>query len=156
MIYPYSFSLLSIEAIRAAANQTGKQHSIAATDPINPATLCGAMALRDWKEVIEKGKGELGHFYVSFYVETEDVYSILSLSQLQMLKLDNGVYILTTNILGWRDVITHGLSKDSSEETRKVLNYIFAYLRDNGFSSLFSKYRRKNLAFDGTIVLEED
>ena len=147
---------MTLEGLNALAGRVGSPHSLKPSDPVTPASLCGAMALKDWKLVLEKGKGELGHFYVSFYVETEDVYSILSLSNTQMLKLDEGKYVLTNNILGWRDVVVHGLSKDTNKETRQVVNYIFAYLRDNGFGSMFAKYARKNLAFDGTIILEEE
>ena len=156
MIFPYSFTLLTLDAIRVASDQTGVPHSITPSTPITQASLCGAMGLHDWAEVLEQGKAELGHFYVSFYIETEDIYGVLSLSNSQLLQLSEGRYILTNSIKGWRDVVVHGLSKDTSKETRRVANYVFAYLRDNGFSSLFAKYKRKNLALDGTIILEEE
>jgi len=156
MICPYSFSYMTIEGLRIISEQAGKPHSIQARDPVTPASLCGAMGLRNWKLVVEKGKGELGHFYLSFYIETDDIYGLVSLSDSKLLQLNGGCYVVTNNILGWRDTVVHGLSKDSSAETRRVANYIFAYLRDNGFSSMFAKYKRKNLAFDGTIILEED
>ena len=156
MIYPYSFTYMTIEGLRVASEQTGKPHSITSSTPITPAALCGAMGLRDWAEVVKKGKAELGHFYIGFYIETSNIYDVASLSNPQVLKLTDSSFILTNNILGWHDTIVHGLSKDTSKETRQVVNYIFAYLRDNGFASLFSKYRRTNLAFDGTIILEEE
>ena len=156
MIFPYSFSYMTLEGLRVAAEQAGKPHTIKPTDVVTPATLCGAMGLKDWKAAVSQGKSELGHFYISFYVETDDIYGIISLSNTQLLELSSGCYVLTNNVLGWRDTIVHGLSKETSKETRQAVNYIFAYLRDNGFSSLFAKYKRKNLAFDGTIILEEE
>jgi len=156
MIYPYSFSYMTMDGLRIAAERAGKPHSIQSKDPITPASLCGAMGLRDWPAVVANGKGELGHFYVSFYIETNDPYGVISLSDSKLLQLHEGCYVVTNNILGWRDTVVHGLSKDSSGETRRVANYVLGYLRDNGFGSLFSKYKRKNLAFDGTIILEEE
>lgn len=156
MVFPYSFSYMTIEGLRVASEQAGKPHSIQSKDPVTPASLCGAMGLQDWKEVVEKGKGELGHFYISFYIETDDIYGVVSLSNSQLLQLNKDCYVVTNNILGWRDTVVHGLSKTSSKETRRVVNYIFAYLRDNGFGALFAKYKRRNLALDGTIILEEE
>ena len=156
MIFPYSYTLLTPEGIRAVADRNDIQSPIKATDPINPAVLCGSMGLRNWANVLLKGKAELGHFYIGFYIETNDIYSVVSLSNPTVLKLSEGSFILTNSVLGWRDTVVHGLSKETSKETRQVVNYVFAYLRDNGFSSMFSKYKRKNLAFDGTIILEEE
>ena len=147
---------MTLEGLRVASEQAGKAHSITPSTPITPAALCGAMGLSDWAEVVRKGKSELGHFYISFYIETDDIYGVISLSNSQLLQLTDGCYVVTNNILGWRDTVVHGLSKDTSPETRRVANYIFAYLRDNGFGSMFAKYTRKNLAFDGTIILEEE
>ena len=156
MIFPYSSTTITLDAVNAVSRATGKPHSIKSTDMINPASLSGAIGLRDWADVVANGKGELGHFFVSFYIETEDIYGVVSLSNSKLLQVGEGAYILTNSILGWRDVIVHGLSKDSSTETRRIVSHIFAYLRDNGFASLFSKYRRVNLPLDGSIILEDE
>ena len=156
MIFPYSFSYMTLEGLRVVAEQTGKPHSITPSTPITPAALCGAMGLRDWAEAVKKGKGELGHFYISFYIETDDIYGVVSLSNSQLLQLSGGCYVVTNNILGWRDTVVQGLSKESSTETRRVANHIFAYLRDNGFGALFARYKRRNLPFDGSLILEEE
>lgn len=156
MIFPYSFSYMTLDGLRIASEQAGKSHSIRNTDPVTPASLCGAMGLKDWKTAVEDCKGELGHFYISFYIETEDIYGVLSLSESKLLKLSEGCYVLTDNVLGWRNTVVNGLSKDTSKATRQVANYILAYLRDNGFGAMFAKYKRTNLAFDGTIILEEE
>ena len=156
MVFPYAFSYMTLEGLRVASEQAGKPHSITPSTPITPAALCGAMGLRDWAEVVRKGKGELGHFYISFYIETDDIYGVVSLSNPKLLQLSEGCYVVTNDILGWRDTVVNGLNKDTSKSTREVANYVLAYLRDNGFSALFAKYKRKNLAFDGTIILEEE
>lgn len=156
MIFPYSFTNLSLEAVRAVSRASGIDHSIQSRDPVNPASLCAAAGMREWTTCLEKGKGELGHFYISFYIETSNIYGVVSLADIQLLQIKEGAFILTTNVLGWRDVIVNGLSKDSSTETRRVVNYIFAFMRDNGFAPMFSKYRRINLPLDGSVILEEE
>ena len=151
MIFPVAHTFIAKESIGAIAQASGFPSPIKSRDILTPAFLCRSLALRS-----EKGDVyELGHFTVSFYIDTTEMMALVSLSDVRVLEIREGSYIFTHNILGWRDLIVKGMVKSSSSEVRKVLNFILAYLRDNGFDDLFSEYRRANLVLDQTLYLEK-
>jgi hypothetical protein len=151
MIFPVAHTLIQKETIDAIAHAAGIRSPIQRSDRLTPALLARSLALRHSTDDCY----ELGHFTLSFYVETDQVMTLIGLSTLRVLTIREGCYILTTDILGWRDLIVKGLTKQQSTEVRRVLNVILAYLRDNGFSDLFSEYKRLNLVLDKTLYLEK-
>jgi len=153
MIQPYSHTHLSLDMVQALSRRVGVVSPIEATTKIDPAVLCGSMALRDHSVVLKDRKNELSHYYLSFFVETDDVIGLLKLGDLKMLEVCEETYILTGNILEWRQLVVQALKKDTSTSVREVANYLLAYLRDNGFGSLFNEFERKSLPIDGTMVL---
>lgn len=156
MIFPFSHTNVSTAAIASVADRLNILVPYSQAEVLTPAILCASMGMRNPREVLREEGFELGHFTVSFYIESGEISSILALSDARCLKLSDDAYIVTHDILGWKDMITRGLVKSQTPEVRRVLNVIFAYMRDNGFSSLFSEYRRGNMPLEKSLFLEKD
>ena len=156
MICPFSFTLIAPESINIVAQRLNKLLPYSSNTVLSPAILAASIGLKSFKDVLDTEGYELGHFNVSFYIETFEIASILVLSNAKCLQLDSDAFIVTHDILGWKDMIVKGLTKTTPKETRRIMSVVFAYMRDNGFASLFSEYRRCILPLDGTMFLERE
>ena len=102
--------------------------------------------------VVRDGRSawQLGNFFISFYVEVDDVLPLLG--SVSFFTVKEGAYILSGSIDSWRQVLIEGLSPNSITETRRALGFIFSYIKDAGFSELFDNYQRVPQD-DGTFIL---
>ena len=93
----------------------------------------------------------LDHFFVSFLVETDIIDELISLQAIRVNRIIAGRYIITASLQEWTHLLKAGLVKTSSTELRELLGLIYIFLRDSGFSMLFSNIKR-NTYHDGTII----
>ena len=93
---------------------------------------------------------QLDNFFISFYVEAEDILPLLG--RVSLFTVQQGAYVLNGSISSWRDLLIDGLRYDNTTEARQVLGFIFSYIKDAGFASLFDKYQRVPCE-DGTFIL---
>lgn len=148
-ILPLGYSSLNWSCVSAIVERTGMIPPVASTDDLESlATMCRASGLRgrqcgtSW---------ELDNFYMSFYIEIDDVLPILEISSPSLLRTQEG-FILSGSISCWVQALTFGLVPSSTTETREVLGYILAYLNTAGFGSTLEHLSR-GLHMDGTVLL---
>jgi hypothetical protein len=93
---------------------------------------------------------QLSNFFISFYVEIVDILPLLG--GISFFQVKEGAFVLNGSIEAWRQILIEGLSPNSTTETREALGFIFSYIKDAGFASLFDNFKRIPCE-DGTFIL---
>ncbi|MCP4279590.1 MAG: hypothetical protein GY776_06230 [Alteromonas sp.] len=119
----------------------------------SPATQCAVLGLRDPKQVLASCGKEFEHFMLSFHVLTENIEDVIQNSDVNILKWNEDSYVVSGTIRAWYRLVVNGLKPDTTTECRKILAEVYAYLRDSGFADLFSKYEKRVMALDNTMVM---
>lgn len=153
-VLPIACTLLDWNTFDSLTDSKSRQSAInAGLDTFSPATQCAVLARREPVEVLQACGKEMEHFTISFYVECEDIDSLIQNGDVNLLRWREGEYIISGTIRAWYHLVVRGLTPESTTETRQVLTHVYAFMRDSGFADMFQKYKRRSLPLDQTMVL---